>query len=487
MAQQTSLDNSGQTATTAVSYRKLQDKSDQGYRKDLKSRHMRMIAIGGAIGSGLFYGASGRIAQGGPSVALLYALCGFIAYLMLRALGELTLHRPSSGGFISYAREFMGEKGAFFTGWFAFVTWSTALMADITAIANYLYFWPAFHFFPRWVWALIALGLVVLINLASVKFFGEFEFWFAMIKVAAIIFFMLLAIGLLITQTPINGYLPGFNLITEHGGFFPNGSFTMVTLSIGVLFAYGGTEFIGLAAGEATNPKEEMPRAVNSLMWRIMLFYVGCVALFTLLLPHDKYDPNESPFVTIFQAVGIPGAGSIMNLVVMIAAASAINAELYTAGRGLRALAVAGSAPRALRGMNRNAVPYAGICAAASVGLIGVVVNLFIPEEAFVVIASLAGIGICTMWGSIMLSNLLFVRQCQQQGITRPEFKLWFAPYSNILVLAILVGMIVLMWWEGGTGPVSIIVFAGIALVLAITWLFVRHNVDTEMFEHIEE
>lgn len=462
------------------------DKSDEGYRKGLKSRHMRMIALGGAIGSGLFYGASGRIADGGPSVAIVYAICGGIAYLMLRALGELSLYRPSSGGFISHAREFMGERGAYFTGWFAFITYSSALMADITAIANYMHYWKPFQIVPLWAWAFIALALMVIVNLASVKFFGEFEFWFAMIKVFAIVVFMILAVVAIVFGISLtvngNSYTPGVHAITEHGGLFPKGAFTMVTLSLGILFAYGGSEYLGAAAGEAEDPQKEMPRAVNSMMWRILLFYVGCIVLFTLLLPYNVYNRNESPFVTFFSGLGIPAAGHIMNLVVLLAAASAINAELYTCGRGLRSLAVSGSAPRFLSGMNRNAVPYAAIIAAGTIGLVGVMVNLFYPNEAFDVIANMAGIGICAMWGSIMISNILFVRHCRKNGIERPKFHVPLAPYSNYLVLAVLGAMIVLMWFEGGLGPTAIIAFACVTVALALAWLIVRKHVDHDMF-----
>lgn len=475
-----------ETQPSAAGTASHRDKSDVGYRKGLKSRHMRMIALGGAIGSGLFFGASGRISEGGPSVAIVYAICGAVAYMMLRALAELSLYRPSSGGFISHAREFMGERGAYFTGWFAFITYSSALMADITAIANYMHYWKIFQVIPQWGWAFIALALMVIVNLASVKFFGEFEFWFAMIKVAAIVIFMLLAVVVLIlgVNLTVGGqvYHPGVGSITEHGGLFPKGAFTMVTMSLGVLFAYGGTEYLGAAAGEAEDPQKELPRAVNSMMWRILLFYMGCIVLFTLLLPHNVYDKNESPFVTFFTAIGIPAAGTIMNIVVMLAAASAINAELYTCGRGLRSLAVSGSAPRFLAGMNRNAVPYAAIVAAGTVGLVGVIINMIHPSEAFDVIAYMAGIGICSMWGSVMISNILFVRHCRRNGLERPKFHVPLAPYTNYVVLAVFASMIVLMWFEGGLGPAAIIAFASVTVVLALAWLVVRNHVDHDMF-----
>lgn len=456
----------------------FRDKADEGYRKNLKARHMRMIAIGGAIGTGLFLGTSGRIAQGGPSVALVYAVCGFIAYLMLRALGELTIYRPSSGSFISYAREFIGEKGAFYTGWFAFITYSSALMADISAIASYLHYWPILQVIPKWGWALLALAIVVVLNLASVKFFGEFEFWFAMIKVVAILAFMVIAVVVLVASIPVAGHAPGLSAISENGGIFPRGAFQMVVLSIGILFAFGGTEFIGFAAGEATDPKREMPRAVNSMMWRILLFYIGCVVLFSLLLPYNAYDKNESPFVTFFAGIGIPAAATIMNLVVLIAAASAINAELYTAGRVLRSMAVTGSAPRSLSGMNRNAVPYAGICASALIGLVGVMVNMFYPSYAFEILALMAGLGICTYWGSIMVSHLRFQSYCRTHQVERPKYRLFWAPFTNYLVLVVLVAMVVLMWWEGGPGPAAILSYLGLTAVLSGIWFLIRKRVD---------
>ncbi|MDU5248349.1 MAG: amino acid permease, partial [Varibaculum cambriense] len=211
-------------------------------------------------------------------------------------------------------------------------------------------------------------------------------------------------------------------------------------------------------------------------------FYVGCIALFTLLLPHNVYNKNESPFVTFFTAIGIPAAGTIMNIVVMLAAASAINAELYTCGRGLRSLAVSGSAPRFLAGMNRNAVPYAAIVAAGTVGMVGVIINMIHPSEAFDVIAYMAGIGICSMWGSVMISNILFVRYCRRTGLERPKFHVPWAPYTNYVVLAVFASMIVLMWFEGGLGPAAIIAFASVTVVLALAWLVVRNHVDHDMF-----
>ena len=250
----------------------LADKGDGGYDKALHNRHMQMIAIGGSIGTGLFLGAGGRLAQGGPGLAIAYAVCGFFAFIMVRALGELAIYRPSSGAFVSYAREFMGEKGAYATGWLFFLDWAVTAMADITAVALYMHYWPTFRGIPQWLLALVALAIVFALNIMSVKFFGEMEFWFALIKVVTILSFMALAIWAIVTErvmsVPVNvgnmdsvqladrtsrielyshvanGHFEvtsGFHNWTSFGGFLPMGSFAIVTLSMGVIFAFGGT------------------------------------------------------------------------------------------------------------------------------------------------------------------------------------------------------------------------------------------------------
>ena len=225
------------------------DKADKGYNKALKPRHMQMIAIGGSIGTGLFLGAGGRISMGGPALAFAYALCGLFAFFMIRALGELTIYRPSSGAFVSYAREFQGEGGAYATGWLFFLDWSVTVMADITAVALYVHYWSIFTSIPQWILAFGALAIVFVLNLLSVKVFGELEFWFALIKVAAIVIFMIIAIIFIVTGNSTAGYEPGIQLIRDNGGLFPEGFAPMVTLALGVVFAFGGTENGGAERG----------------------------------------------------------------------------------------------------------------------------------------------------------------------------------------------------------------------------------------------
>ena len=268
------------------------DQGDAGYDKALKNRHLQMIAIGGSIGTGLFLGAGGRLAQGGPLLALAYAVCGVFAFLMVRALGELAIRRPSSGAFVSYAREFLGRRGAFITGWFFFLDWAVTVMADITAVGVYMHYWNLFAWIPRWVIALIALILVFCLNMLSVKAFGEAEFWFALIKVATILIFMALAIWAILTQAQMGDHTAGVHNIAENGGLLPQGIAPIFALTLGVVFAFGGTEMVGVAAGEAKDAQKVLPKAINSMALRIFFFYVGTVTLMALALPYTVYSSD---------------------------------------------------------------------------------------------------------------------------------------------------------------------------------------------------
>ncbi|RSM40165.1 amino acid permease [Amycolatopsis balhimycina DSM 5908] len=463
------------TATTA-------DAGDAGYHKALKSRHVNMIAIGGAIGTGLFLGAGGRLAQAGPALAIVYGVCGLFAFFVVRALGELILHRPSSGAFVSYAREFMGEKGAYVAGWMHFLNWSTTGIADITAIALYAHFWSFFSPIPQWVLALIALAVVLTLNMVSVKLFGEMEFWFAIIKVAALVLFMVIGIFLLVTQTPIDGVAGGPQLIADHGGIFPSGLLPMVLIVQGVVFAYASVELVGVAAGETENPEKIMPKAINSIMWRILVFYVGSVVLLAMLLPWSSYTKDQSPFVTVLSYLGVPAADSVMNLVVLTAALSSLNSGLYSTGRILRSMAVAGSAPKFTGVMNRNHVPYGGILLTAAVCVLGVGLNYLVPKEAFDIVLNFAAIGILATWAIIVLCHLLFVRRAKRDGLERPAFRLPFSPYTEIATLVFLAAVVVLMGFDE-TGRITLLALPAIVVALVAGWFAVRKRIDMREFD----
>ncbi|MFI9051472.1 amino acid permease [Streptomyces sp. NPDC053427] len=454
-----------------------QDAGDAGYSKGLKGRHINMIAIGGAIGTGLFLGAGGRLHSAGPSLAVAYAVCGLFAFFVVRALGELVLHRPSSGSFVSYAREFLGEKGAYVAGWMYVVNWSTTGIADITAIALYTHYWSLFTSIPQWVMALIALAVVLSVNLISVKIFGEMEFWFAIIKVAALVAFMFIGIFLLATHHPVAGHAPGLSLITDHGGLFPTGLMPMVIVLQGVVFAYSAVELVGVTAGETSEPEKVVPKAVNSIMWRVGVFYVGSVVLLAMLLPWNKFTGDESPFVTVLSNLGVPYAGDVMNLVVMTAAMSSLNSGLYSTGRILRSMSMAGSAPKFVGRMNRNQVPYGGIMLTAAVCVLGVGLNYLVPGQAFEIVINIAALGVISTWVTIMICHMVFVRRSREGLVSRPKFQLPGTPVTDIATIVFLIGVIVLMWFDDGVGRQTVMLIPVLAAALVVGWYVVRGRV----------
>ncbi|MFH8489083.1 amino acid permease [Streptomyces longisporoflavus] len=456
------------------------DAGDAGYSKDLKARHVNMIAIGGAIGTGLFLGAGGRLHSAGPALAVAYLVCGIFAFFVVRALGEMVIYRPSSGSFVSYAREFLGEKGAYVAGWMYFLNWSTTGIADITAIALYTHYWSLFTDIPQWVLALIALAVVLVINMISVKYFGEMEFWFAIVKVAALVAFMLIGIFLLVTQHDVGGQTPGLSVITDNGGFLPNGIMPVVIVMQGVVFAYASLELVGVAAGETADPQKVVPRAVNSIMWRVGLFYVGSVVLLALLLPGSVYSADQSPFVTVLSKIGVPAAGDVMNLVVLTAALSSLNSGLYSTGRILRSMAMAGSAPKFTARMNKSQVPYGGILLTSAVCVLGVGLNFLMPSQAFEIVLNVASLGIISTWVIIMICHLAFVRRAKEGVITRPGFRLPGSPVTEIVTIVFLLSVLGLMWKDPEIGRKTLYLIPIIAAALVAGWYAIRRRVDHE-------
>ncbi|MBW9121693.1 amino acid permease [Microbacterium trichothecenolyticum] len=426
---------------------------DAGYHKALRPRQIQMIAIGGAIGTGLFMGAGGRLASSGPALILVYAVCGFFAFLILRALGELVLHRPSSGSFVSYAREFYGEKLAFGAGWMYFLNWAMTSIVDVTAAALYVNFWAQYweplQQIPQWVIALVALVVVLSLNLVSVKLFGEMEFWFALIKVAALVIFLIVGTCFIIFNGSTDVGPTGFTVIADNGGLFPMGFIAPLLAITGVVFAYAGIELIGTAAGETANPAKVMPKAINTVVLRIAIFYVGSILLLSLLLPFDVYQAGQSPFVTFFSHIGSPEAGaiagSVMNFVVLTAALSSLNAGLYSTGRILRSMSVNGSAPAFTAAMSKNGVPYGGILLTAVITLAGVGINALWPSQAFEIVLEISALGIIGGWATIILCQLKLHRWAKQGKVTRPAFRLFGAPFTSYLTLAFLAFVLVTM------------------------------------------
>ncbi|MET8752178.1 L-asparagine permease, partial [Streptomyces sp. NPDC004667] len=358
-----------------------------------------------------------------------------------------------------------------------FLNWSTTTVADITAAATYAHFWSMFTDVPQWALALIALAVVLTANLISVKYFGEMEFWFSLVKVGALTLFLIVGVYLVATGHPIDGHTPGLASITGHGGLFPTGVLPLLMVIQGVVFAYASVELCGVAAGETENPEKIMPKAINSIMWRVGLFYVGSVVLLALLLPYTDYSAGESPFVTVFDKLGLPGAAGIMNLVILTAALSSLNSGLYSTGRILRSMAVSGSAPRFTGVMNKGKVPYGGVLLTAAFGLAGVGLNYFMPKDAFEIVLNFASLGILGTWGMVMLCSLFFWRRAQQGRLERPSYRLPWAPYTQILTLVFLAAVLVLIGTDGEVGRITVLSVPAVAAALVGGWFLVRHRV----------
>ena len=455
---------------------------DSDYHKGLSSRQMQMIAIGGAIGTGLFMGAGGRLAQAGPGIVISYAVCGFFAFLILRALGELVMHRPSTGSFVSYAREFYGEKAAFATGWLYWLNWVMTSIVDITAVALYMAFFGKYVSWigsvPQWLWALLTLALVLTMNLISVKAFGEMEFWFALIKVVALVAFLIVGCYFVIFGTPLDGHEVGFSILSNNGGLLPNGLLPVLVLMQGVVFSYASIELIGTAAGETENPEKVMPKAINTVIIRIAVFYVGSLILLSLLLPYTAYSANESPFVTFFGSIGINGMDVVMNLVVLTAALSSLNAGLYSTGRIMRSMSLNGSAPRFAGRMNKSGVPYGGIVITAVVAVFGVVLNAVVPAQAFEIVLNFAAVGILASWGMIVLCQMALVKKARAGQIQRPSFRMPLAPISGWVTLTFLAAVLVMMAFDNPVGTWTIAALAIIIPMLIGGWYLCRGRIN---------
>ncbi|MXP61063.1 L-asparagine permease [Pantoea sp. Taur] len=458
---------------------------DSGYHKAMGNRQVQMIAIGGAIGTGLFLGAGARLQMAGPALALVYLVCGIFSFFILRALGELVLHRPSSGSFVSYAREFLGEKASYVAGWMYFVNWAMTGIVDITAVALYMHYWGAFGDVPQWVFALGALAIVGTMNMIGVKWFAEMEFWFALVKVLAIVVFLIVGVVFLGSGKPLDGNTTGFHLITDNGGFFPHGLLPALVLVQGVVFAFASIELVGTAAGECKDPKTMLPKAINSVIWRIGLFYVGSVVLLVLLLPWNAYQAGQSPFVTFFSKLGVPYIGSVMNIVVLSAALSSLNSGLYSTGRILRSMSMGGSAPQFMSKMSKQQVPFAGILVTIAVYVVGVVLNYYVPSQVFEIVLNVASLGIISSWGFIVVCQMRLRKAIKEGKAEDVSFKLPWAPFTSWLTLLFLVSVLVLMAFDYPNGTYTIASIPLIAVVLVLGWFGVSKRVHAEaMKEH---
>lgn len=435
----------------------MQAKPEQQLSRSLMGRHVQLIAIGGTIGTGLFLGAGQSIHVAGPSILLAYLIAGLVCFLMMRAMGELLMSDLSQHSFVDFIKRYLGERAGFVVGWTYWICWLAIAMAEVTAIGMYIRYW--FPSLPQWLPGLIALVLLLL-NLISVGAFGETEFWFALIKVGAIVGLIIVGCWMIATHYPTaSGHATVANLV-NYGGFFPKGvrgflaSFQMVT------FSFAGIEMVGMTAGETANPRKVIPEAINELPLRVILFYLGALAVIMCIYPWSAVSPDSSPFVQVFNNVGIKAAADIINFVVLTAAASACNSSLFTTGRMLFSLTI-GTDNKLLKPfskLSRRQVPATAIVGSAVLIAIAVLLNMILPSAVFTLISSVATTSFLFVWGMIILAHLKYRRaNPHPAGYVAPFF-----PVGDYLVLLFFAGVAIIMFMAKTTA---------IPAVLAAGWL----------------
>ncbi|MFD6418891.1 amino acid permease [Streptomyces sp. NPDC060194] len=438
-----------------------------GLQAGLKNRHLSMIAIGGVIGAGLFVGSGAGIAAAGPGILLSYALTGLLVVLVMRMLGEMAAADPVSGSFSTYADRSLGRWAGFTIGWLYWFFWSVVLAVEATAAAAILTGWvPAV---PQWAWALIVMLVLTGTNLISVGSFGEFEFWFAGIKVLAIVVFIV--IGLLaIFGLPPGDTAVGVSNLTGEGGFLPNGPGAILSGMLLVVFSFMGSEIVTLAAAESPNPVESVRKAVNSVIWRIALFYIGSIFVIVTLLPWDSAAVEKSPYVAVLDSLDIPYAGTIMDVVVLTAVLSCLNSGLYTASRMAFSLGERGDAPKSFRKVNRGGVPATAIWASVAFGFVAVVFNYVAPDTVFEFLLNSSGAVALFVWLVICCSQLRMRRRIEREAPERLTVRMWLYPYLTYATIALIVFIVGYMLWspEGRTMMLLSVLVAALVVTVAL-------------------
>ena len=434
--------------------------NNQALKRGLQERHIRLMALGSTIGVGLFLGSANAIKLAGPAILLSYVMGGLAIFFIMRALGEMAVHNPVAGSFSRYAQDYLGPLPGYLTGWNYWFMWLVTCVAEITAVGIYMGIW--FPDVPQWVWALAALAAMGAVNLAAVRAYGEFEFWFAMIKVVTIVLMIVGGGAMIVFGFGNHGVATGISNLWAHGGFMPNGAKGMLMALQMVMFAYLGVEMIGLTAGEANNPNKSIPDAINSVFWRILIFYVGALFVILSIYPWNELGTRGSPFVMTFESLGIKSAAGIINFVVLTAALSSCNGGIYSTGRMLYNLAQQGQAPRAFASTSRDGVPHRAVQLSIVALLLGVLLNYLVPAKVFIWVTSIATFSAIWTWVVVLLAQMKFRRSLNKVEQDALVFRMPFYPYASWLALAFLVLV---------TGVMAYFPDTRVALLVGPLWL----------------
>lgn len=415
-------------------------------QRGLKNRHIQLIAMGGAIGTGLFLGSAQIIQSAGPSIILGYALGGLIVFLIMRQLGEMIVEEPVAGSFSHFAHKYWGKFAGFLTGWNYWMLYILVAMTELTAVAKYINHWWDI---PAWISVLFFFLLITAINLSNVKFYGESEFWLAIIKVTAII--AMIIFGLYLILSADSNSIASFSNLWSHGGFFPNGFEGLFFMLAFLMFAFGGIELIGMAAAEAENPKETIPKAINQVVFRVLIFYVGSLTILLSLVPWNQLELgglDKSPFVMIFSQLGISWAAHLLNFIILTAALSVYNSGMYANSRMLYSLAQQGNAPKVFAKTNKQGVPIPAVLLSAVLIFSCVLLNYFVPEEALKHLMYIVVGALVLNWAMISFTHLKFKRYIRHKQLKTSYPALW-SPFSNYLVLGFIAVVLYIMWTQG--------------------------------------
>lgn len=431
------------------------NKESSQLQRGLKNRHIQLIAMGGAIGTGLFLGSAHVIESAGPSIILGYAIGGLIAFLIMRQLGEMIVEEPVAGSFSHFANKYWGKFAGFLAGWNYWILYVLVAMTELTAVAKYInYWWP--HI-PAWASVLTFFVIITLVNLGNVKFYGESEFWLAIIKVTAVV--AMIVFGLYLLATAGADSTASFSNLWSHGGFFPHGVEGLFYMLAFLMFAFGGIELIGMAAAEADNPQKSIPKAINQVVFRILIFYVGSLTILLSLVPWNELQLgglDKSPFVMIFSQLGIGWAAHLLNFIILTAALSVYNSGMYANSRMLFGLAQQGNAPKIFSKTNKQGVPIPAVLFSALLIFGCVLLNYFAPEDALSNLIYIVVGALVLNWAMISLTHLQFMKAMKNEA-KKPLFPALWSPFSNYLVLAFIAVVLYIMWTQGLSGAVIMI------------------------------
>ena len=418
----------------------MEQQQGETLRRGLKNRHIQLIALGGAVGTGLFLGSASVIQSAGPGVILGYAIAGFIAFLIMRQLGEMVVEEPVAGSFSHFAYKYWGNFAGFASGWNYWVLYVLVAMAELTAVGKYIQFW--YPDIPTWMSAAVFFILINAINLTNVEVFGEMECWFAIVKVVAVVAMILFGAWLLFSDTA--GPQATVRNLWQQGGFLPHGFTGLIMMMAIIMFSFGGLELVGITAAEADNPETSIPKATNQVIYRILIFYIGSLAVLLSLLPWTRVTADTSPFVLIFHELGDALVANALNVVILTAALSVYNSCVYCNSRMLFGLAQQGNAPKALLKVDSRGVPVISILFSALATGLCVLLNYLMPGEAFGLLMALVVSALVINWAMISLAHMKFRRKKDQQGV-KTRFPALLYPLGNWICLLFLAGILVLM------------------------------------------